>query len=874
MNAKVTGLKVEHFFGNTSGVGTSTPRLSWSYIGVPDPDEKIQIQCLVNKDKEKFISDDIVTLSKDNVLVPWPFKPLKSLDNIEVKARLVGDDCRSEWSNSLKFNIGILDNEEMTAAFIGANDNTGDTDFRPLPLINRKFTLRKEISSAKMFVSALGLVKGFLNGKEVGSDVLNPGWTSYNHRVMCWTYDVTEQLDLGKNMIGLVLGDGWYRGRIGFYNGQSNYYGTNAGAYVQLEIDYKDGTHSTINSNSYDSQWKWHYGPYVSAGIYEGEVYDARREISGWNEKDFDNSNWERVAQVDYDPKKLQFPPMDAILPTGVNRPVSIKKIKSDGELGDWIVDFGQNCSQLVKLDVSKLKKDDHIIISHAEILDNDNRLVTRPLRRATATDQFISDGNKKVYQPEFTMHGFRYAEVDHWRGELRPEDIEAVVYHTKMQKTGGLSTSNEMVNKLQQNIEWSLKSNFLSLPTDCPQRDERLGWTGDIALFAESATYLYDVHGLLSNWLEDARLEQKDYSTMPFWVPYVPLRQWDEPVSLAVWGDAAVLVPWALYQESGDKDSLKNQYPVAKHWADHVAQLLDSDGVWGRKPDFRFGQLSDWLDPSAPSDDPQRAMTDKSLVATAFFANSCHKLSIMAHVLGLEDDSFRYAQLFDHIRSGFNKRYVKSNGSMQSDTETAYSIGIMFELFESDLMKQKAGDRLAELVRNANGKIQTGFAGTPYILPALSKTNHDDEAISLFLSTKCPSWMYQVTQGATSTWERWDSLEPDGTLNPGEMTSFNHYALGAVNNWMHEKIGGIKSTAPSWETFEIDPIISSEEIDTAVTEHKTPYGLISLNWHRYETKFTMNLSVPYGTMGTLKVKGLPQKVFTPGNYSEEFILD
>ncbi|MBM6699992.1 family 78 glycoside hydrolase catalytic domain [Bifidobacterium pullorum subsp. saeculare] len=511
------------------------------------------------------------------------------------------------------------------------------------------------------------------------------------------------------------------------------------------------------------------------------------------------------------------------------------------------------------------LKAADRVTIGHAEVLDDSHEdLGTRPLKRGRQVDEYLSDGTDAWWEPRFVMHGFRYAKIT-GIADLTADDIVCTVYHSVMRRTGWFETSNALVNRLHENTLWSMRSNFMSIPTDCPQRDERVGWTADIAVFSPTALYLYDVSTFLANWLEDVSFEQEKNGTVPFYIPYVKLGIWADPAAIGVWGDAAVLVPWAVYMATGDRGVLEANYQLATRWVDEVNGYLSPDGVWDRRPDYPIGQLGDWLDPMAPPDSPDQAMTAKELVVTAFHVHSLRLVAKMAGILGHADDETEYLHRAEHVAEGFRARFIGADGLMSSDTQCAYMLAIMFDLVDAST-RDRFGERLVQLVRQADGKIGTGFAGTPYILPALTATGHYDEAYGLFMSTKCPSWLYAVTMGATTTWERWDSMLPDGRMNPGSMTSFNHYALGSVNDWAHAVIGGLAPLEPAWRTILVAPHPGGG-LTHASSKHETPYGEASCAWTVEDGVMTVDITVPHGTTAVVRLLGDEERKLDGGEY-------
>lgn len=854
MMSNVVDVRIEHYMADALGIGTGSPRLSWSYTnGVGELEGRNAVIRIERISPALHIEEERVTVPADqNLLLDWPFAPAHCREQIKVYVGLEEEGGVEDWSAPRMFEPGFLETGERIAEFVSPAWPEPWSDYRQAPLIRGEKTLRDTPVSARLYLSALGLVEAQINGHRIGEDILTPGWTLYDKRVQYRTYDVTKYLHKGDNALGFWLGDGWYRGRLGFWGGIPNLYGDRLALFAQVNVTYADGSEQRILSNAYDGKWKARKGPIVFSGLCEGEHYDARLEETGWSEPGFDDSGWERVTRNPYDVMNLEAPELDPIRRIGEHPVRSIKKIGDGG----FIVDFGQNCSQRLELNLHGFQSGDTVTIQHAEVLESDGELSTRPLRRGVQTDTYISNGQDAVWEPKFTIHGFRYARIDGWKGELTDRDLRCYAYGSQLRRTGWLHTSNDMVNALHSNVNWSMRSNFVSIPTDCPQRDERMGWTGDISLFAPTASFLYDTEAFLSNWLIDVETETRKWGTTPYYVPFVPLSEWRKPQAIAIWNDCTVLVPWALYMASGDVDKLRSQYPLAKLYIDEVAGYLSDDGVWDHRPDLVFGQLGDWLDPTAPPDDAGKAMTAKELVATAFYARSVRLFARMAAILGNREDREYYSSLADHVREGFIGRFFDGDGHMTSDTQCAYTLAIEFGLLdERPDLRLAAGERLAQLVRDGDFKVGTGFAGTPYLLPALTDTGHTEEAYRLFLSEECPSWMYQVKMGATTTWERWDSMRPDGSVNPSGMTSFNHYSLGSVADWMHSTIGGLSPISAGWKEFRVKPEPGGG-ITSAQVAHETPYGRIDLDWKLSGDELSVRLIVPAGTHASAEIGG------------------
>ncbi|MCT9623587.1 family 78 glycoside hydrolase catalytic domain [Pseudarthrobacter equi] len=728
----------------------------------------------------------------------------------------------------------------MTSASWLAAMITPENDFDGAPLLRKEFTLEDghgAVVKATLRATALGVYEASINGVPAGPDVLSPGWSSYEWRLRHRSYDVSA-LIRPTTVIGVELGNGWYRGRLAWH-GMSDLYGSELGFFGQLDIEFEDGHVQSVASDT-----SWQAGPSATTfnDLYDGQAIDARRLQQGWAEPGFvPGTGWTGVREVAFDAGRLAEPVGPPVVRAGAVRPVEVFTSPS----GKTLVDFGQNLVGWLRFTVQG-EAGHTITIRHAEVLE-DGELGVRPLRTAKATDTFILSGGQDSFEPTKTFHGFRYAEVTGWPGTLTADDLEAVVVHSDLERTGTFECSNELVNQLHRNIVWGLRGNFLDLPTDCPQRDERLGWTGDIAVFAPTAAYLYNVKGFLQDWLLDLAAEQKAQDglvpiTVPDVLKYCPQpAEFPAPESSALWSEASVWVPWALWEAYGDLSVLKNQYESMAAHTRRVEGLLSPAGLWDSG--FQFG---DWLDPDAAPDQPWAAKADTAVVATACMYRTARLTAQAAGLLGKYDDEASFDALAARVRNAFAEHYVAADGTISSDCTTVYALAIAFDVLLTPELREFAGNRLAELVRDNGYRVSTGFAGTPFITHALTDTGHVDEAYRLLLEEGCPSWLYPVTMGATTVWERWDSMLPDGTINPGEMTSFNHYALGAVADWMHKAIGGIRPLEPGYARVLIQPQ-PGEGIEWAATSLKTPHGEVRTAWKSDGGGFRLEATVPDG---------------------------
>ncbi|MEU9638491.1 glycoside hydrolase family 78 protein [Streptomyces tendae] len=841
--------------GSSLGIGAARPRLSWVIESAPDGWLQTAYELEIAPEAGPAWSSGRVD-SDESVLVAWPDEvpPLRSRERRTVRVRVWGTGgTRSGWSPLLTVEAGLLVPRDFTAAMITP---TVPELTRP-SLLRTSFDLPAPVVRARLYITAHGLYEAEINGLRVGEDVLAPGWSSYHHRLRYATHDVTSLVTEGPNVLGAWLGEGWFSGRFGIHGGRTALYGRHTGLFAQLEVDCADGRRVVVNT---DERWRCAYGPVTFAGLYEGERYDARAELPGWSRPGFDASDWQSVRPVVFDRDTLCAPSGPPVRRVESRAPQAVLTSPS----GRRILDFGQNIAGRVRIRV-RGHAGATVTLRHAEVLQ-DGELYTRPLRHATSTDTYILKGGGTVeeWEPRFTIHGFRYVEVTGWPEEEAHLDVTAQVIHTDMRRTGWFSSSDALLNRLHENVRWSMRGNFVDVPTDCPQRDERLGWTGDIQVFAPTASFLYDCAGFLTSWLADLAHDQYADGTVPFIVPAIPVPEWTPAWPAALWGDAAVLVPWTLFQRFGDRSVLRAQYASARAWVDLIASQRGEDGVW------RHGkQLGDWLDPAAPPEDPWQARTDPYLVAHAYLARSAQVLALIAEELGESADEAGYRILAQEARAAFLDTFVGADGRMSSDTQTAYALALRFDLLPDDDTRAAAGERLAELVGKDGHRIATGFAGTPEVCDALSDTGHDDTAYRLLLQRQRPSWLYGVTQGATTVWERWDSMLPDGTVNPGEMTSFNHYALGAVADFLHRVVAGLSPAAPGYRRLRIAPRPGGG-LTHAEARHLTPYGTAEAGWRLAGGTLTVTATVPPNTSADIDVPGLDATTVGSGTHCFE----
>lgn len=846
--AVIDRIRVE-YLDSALGLGTSSPRLSWS-VQCTRPgwiQAAYQLSC---EGSDGAIEQGPKVETADAHLVPWPFSPLSSRQRAKVHLTVWDSFGSAAITATMEVEAALLQASDWSARFITPDWEEDSDSEHPAPMFRKVFAVRSGLQRARLYVTSLGVYEAALNGAPVSDDVLAPGWTSYKHHLYYKTLDVTGQLAMGENVLAARLGEGWFRGRIGFLGGKRNIYGERIALLAQLELHYADGTIERVVTGP-DAGWSCGTGGLQAASIYDGERYDARLEPADWMHLAFDDTAWSDVRKIEWNLDTLAAAMAPPIRRTGELKAVAI--IKSP--YGKTIVDFGQNLVGWVRIKVCG-QRGRTITLRHAEVLEH-GEMGMRQLRLAKATDQYtLRGGDAETWEPRFTFHGFRYLEVEGWPGELLLESIHAVVVHSDMNRTGWFECSNADVNKLHENVVWSMRGNFLGIPTDCPQRDERLGWTGDIQVFAPTSAYLFDVGGLLASWLRDLSAEQDEKGLVPIIVPdVIPVR-----TSIAGWGDAAAIVPWVLYERTGDRGILRVQYASMKGWCEQVLARVDSEGLWDSGL-----QLGDWLDPSAPPGDGSAGRTDKSFVASAYLVRSLNILASAAEVLGEEQDRRHYEEVWQRTRNALRRRFITPEGRVISDSPTAYSMALCFGLL-GDGERAAAGRRLDALIKKDGYRICTGFLGTPLVCDALVNTGHADTAFGLLLQTEAPSWLYAVRMGATTIWERWDSMLPDGTVNPDEMTSFNHYAFGAVADWLHRSVGGLQSASPGFATMRICPQ-PGNGLTWASTRHTTPHGEAAVKWAIEGDKLALEVTIPPNTTAEVQLPGCESRQISAGRH-------
>ncbi|MDI1304420.1 MAG: family 78 glycoside hydrolase catalytic domain [bacterium] len=829
---------------NPIGIGVKTPRFSWQLISNKRNVKQTAYEIQVKEGNNTVWSSGKVA-SETSIFNKYAGSSLVSNAKYIWQVR-VWDNLgkTSKWATA-SFGTALLHSNEWKATWIGSGLKS-DTVNGVIPMFRKSFLANKKVASAKVYVTSRGLYEVQINGKRMGDSYLSPGWTSYDKHLQYQTYDVSDLLSEGKNAIGVLLGSGWYRTRLAWENRQ-NIYGKETGLLFQMVIKYTDGTTETVVS---DTSWKASNSHILYSEIYNGEIQDARLEQKNYSVASFDDSKWNSVVSKDFPTNYITASINEPIRKHENLKPIAVLTSPK----GETILDFGQNLAGWVKISIQG-RAGDIIKLSHVEMLDKKGTPYFENLRSAKAQATYTLSGNGiETFEPHFTSFGFRYVKVEGITGKINPENFTAIALYSDVKKTGSFETSNSYVNKLQSNIQWSQRGNFLDVPTDCPQRDERLGWTGDAEVFSRTAAYNFNVDQFFAKWLIDVAADQKENGAVPFVVPNaLKGSSFDMPVGAAGWSDASIIIPYNMYVSFGDKEVVERQYPSMKAYLNYVHGAAKND-LWNTG--FQF---ADWLsyrvDDSKGMIGMKSAITDNYLVAQCFYAYNTQIMIKAATLLGKTDEVQEYQALLERIKKAFQTEYMTASGKLISETQTAYILALQFDMLPENLRAQ-AVDRLVKNIESYEYHLTTGFLGTPFLNPVLTRFGRNDVAYKLLLQDTYPSWLYPIkAHGATTIWERWDSMKPDGTFQDPSMTSFNHYAYGAVGDWMYRTIAGIDTKEAEGAGYK--SIIIKPELGGNLTYAKgsleTNYGLVSSSWKIEKNKFILDVEVPANTNATIE---------------------
>ncbi|PKG23863.1 alpha-L-rhamnosidase [Niallia nealsonii] len=763
--------------------------------------------------------------------------------------------------------LNVTEEPELTLEDMFINKKKSDRlppekRLHPPKMMRKSFQVdQKKIEKARLYITAHGLYHSKINGQRITEAKFTPDHTSYSNYLQYQTYDVTPYLCIGENVLGVILADGWYAGRISIPGGSSQF-GNRLGLLAQLEITFEDQTKQIIASDHSFLSADSHY---VYSDIFIGEKQDKRLEKSGWDQPGYycETREWVPVELADYKFDNLRAQYGEFVKPIEILSPNRIWKDQSQA----YIIDFGQVIAGRVRLKL-KGSKGQELKLEHSEVLNEKGEFFNNIVgRNKEQTDYYVASGEEgEVFEPTFTFHGFRYVRLSGYDSELLPEDISAIVLYSNMKITGQFTTSNPDLNQLWENIQWSQKGNMLSIPTDCPQR-ERAGWTGDLQVFAPTAAFNMDVQAFLTRWLWNLQLEQTEEGEVLNYCP-APKDIWNDvkftgTISSAGWGDAIIIVPWVMYQRYGDRQILEQCYPAMEKWLDFVQKSAAQNKenvkheyeryLWDTK--FHFG---DWMIPSfmlgeKPQGPIATAHATKDCMATAFYAYSAGLLFEIAKILGKQGEADYYQDLHNKVKEAFEMAYVKDSGLLTADYQGVYTIAIAFNLLSGD-RKKNAVNRLVALIKKNNYKIDTGFLSVPYIMDVLCENGHEDLAFKLLFQTACPSWLYEVKNGATTIWESWEAIKPDGRVGS---FSFNHYAFGCIGDWLVRHIGGLTPLQPGYRKFKIEPHYGNR-LKFAETQYESVYGEIKVKWEiQDEKEMVLQVKVPANTCAIISLQNV-----------------
>ncbi|MBA3379515.1 MAG: family 78 glycoside hydrolase catalytic domain, partial [Chloroflexia bacterium] len=826
------------YLENPLGIDVVRPRLSW--IVTSDQRNQVQgaYQILVASDSGTLDADsgDLWDTgrveSRDTFHIVYAGAPLEARQPVWWKVRYWnGDGVSSAWSQTATWELGLLKLVAWQGAWIEQPGLAPDTSIPeaaeldallPASLFRRTFTVDREVTRARLYATARGVYEPRLNGARVGDQVLAPGWTDYNRRIQVQTFDLTEAIQLGENVLGAEVGTGWYAGYVGWKH-SCRHYGATPQLLMQLHLDYADGTSEVIAS---DADWNASTGAVRYSDFIMGEYRDARLEQPGWDAAGFSAKGWTpvRVSNINAVPLVADCsPPVRALEEI---EPVSITEVQP----GVHIVDLGQNIAGWARLRAAG-DAGTRITLRFAEILNPDGSLYITNLRSARATDTYILRGGgvEEVFEPLFSWHGFRYVEVTGYPGPLDGSAIVGRFVGSDTTPAGTFECSDPLVNQLQRNIGWGQRGNFLSVPTDCPQRDERLGWLGDAQVFIGTATGNMDVASFFTKWMRDVTDGQSPDGAFPDVAP----RAVDLAGGAPAWADCGVIVPWTMWKTYGDTGIIDEHWSAMERWMDWL-ERENPDHLWRHDRGKDFG---DWLSIGAD--------TPKELIGTAYWAYDARLMAEMADATGRPSDAARYRERFDAVAAAFRTAYMRDDGSIEGDTQTVYCLALHFGLLEEH-QRARAAELLVADIASKDGHLSTGFVGVSYLCHVLTNHGYPDVAYQLLHNETFPSWKYSILHGATTIWERWDGWTEDGGFQDPGMNSFNHYSLGSVGEWLRKSVAGIDVTPGSvgYRNIRIQPAID-DSLTWAEGTYDSMCGPIRSRWERDGDTLRLNVTIP-----------------------------
>jgi alpha-L-rhamnosidase len=853
-------LTVSEQFKNPIGFYDATPSFSWKLPENVTFQTAYTIVAASSLDllaKAPDIWDSGKVTSDQTLYIPYKGVALTSRQKVYWQVRFWDEKGnKSDWSKVAHFELGLLNNEDWSGKWMSIPHNQlTELDYRgsllfPAQYIRKEINIDKTIKNARLYITAKGIYEAYINGKKVGEDIMPPGWVPYRKYIPTLTYDVTDMLKEGKNTIAFALAEGWCAGKI-YLRGRKKKHGLTPSLLCQLEMEHNEGKTVVVS----DENWKvTKEGPIRIAKIYDGETYDANFELGNWHTNNYDDAKWHKVQTSNIEKSVLLLPKrFETVVDRGE---LEVKSMHQPNE-DTVIFNMGQNNVGVPVVKVPMIKGDT-LKIRFAEMLDRDSTMYTTNYRSAKSTDYYVAAKNGIItYKPTFTFHGYQYVELSGYAKGVKPEKswVKSIVQYSNFKKNGTFESSHEKLNQLQSNISWGLKGNFFDIPTDCPQRDERLGWTGDAQIIAPTSMFHNNMYAFWASWLQSVRYEQFEDGGIPWVVPNNLGKRHSSG-----WADAMVIIPWELYFRTGDKEVLEENYEAMLKWTDYCTnQAIE------HIPDIK--SFGDWLQPLTKNG---RAAGDVSreLIKMAYYANSVNLVSKSAKVVGKTKDAERYSLLHDSIKVAFEQRFFDADGRAihPVETQSHYLVALEFGLL-SEETAAKAMVHLKRVLAECDNHLRTGFLGTPILPLVLDKSGEYDLMYDILFKETYPSWFYSINQGATTMWERWDSYTKKDGFHKDGMNSFNHYAYGAIGRWMYERIAGIKPTKVAYKEIEIAPIPGGPLTSAAAT-YNSPYGEVSSKWKLVDKQFNLDIIVPPNTtalVGIPKTKKQIKNIFVNG---------
>jgi len=849
---KANDLTISEGFKNPLGFYDATPTFSWKLPTLKNNKSQFAYRIIVASSADLLpnnadLWDSKKQESDQSAWVKYEGKALQSRQKVYWQVKYWNQDMEvSSWSEINHFELGLLNNSDWQAKWIGLDTKAekviGSQEnilHRP-QYLRKDFELSNDVSSARLYITAKGVFDVAINGEDVSDDVMPPGYTPYKERLETITYDVSNFIESGANTIGIEVAAGWHSGRLGWM--KTYWLDTETPKVLaQLELQMKDGSKEMILS---DDSWKGTTnGPIRLSEIYDGETYDANLEMPNWTTNNFNDNNWKSVNT---------FPVTNAIRlepkrHTTVKSKIKLATkeiIKKDGAV---IFDLEQNMVGVPLVKVP-MKKGQTLKVRFSEMLSPDGTFYTENYRSAKSTNYYTASEDGIIeYIPKFTFHGFRYVELSGFDTSKEPSKdwVNGLVQYSDFEKNGTFTSSNEKLNQLQSNIVWGLRGNFFDIPTDCPQRDERMGWTGDAQVFGPTSMFNADVYKFWASWMQSVRESQFKDGGVPWVVPDV---LFNNKVS-AGWGDVCTIIPWKIYQRTGDKNILEENFEMMKGWVAYHQKN-------SKNMISKMGFFGDWLQPY-PENGNNRGDTKQSVIGTAFFAHSAKLTAKTAKVLGKEKEYQKYYDLYKKVSKSFANQFFDENGKVKNatETQTTYLLALAFNMLPEQ--KQKgAKEQLLKKIAEADTHLRTGFLGTPLLSEVLDETGEIDLMYTLLFKETYPSWFYSINQGATTIWERWNSYSKAEGFNPQNMNSLNHYAYGAIGEWIYERIGAIAPLEPGYKKIRIAPK-PRIPLTSAAAELNTPYGKVASAWKINERQFTLSITIPPNTTAKVLVPGV-----------------